>query len=215
MIINIMAGGPAETLPNFKVFDHADCIWAGVDKGVLTLLEAGIQPDIGIGDFDSVSDKEWNKIQNSGIKLLKAKSEKDETDLEMAVNWAISKQPEQIHLYGATGGRIDHFLGNLQLLLKPVLEGIDIPIFIEDKQNFLFAAGPGNHAAAKMEGYKYISFVPITPTVEGLSLQGFKYPLDDTALSFGSTLCISNEFEKDTGHFSFTKGILMVVRSKD
>ena len=215
MIIHIMAGGPAETLPKFKQTDDEGCIWAGVDKGVLSLLEAGIQPDIGIGDFDSVSEQEWEKIQKSGIRLIKAKSEKDETDLEMAVNWAITRQPEEIRLYGATGGRIDHFLGNLQLLIKPILEELSIPVFMEDRQNLVFAAGPGTHAVKSMEEYKYISFIPITPTVEGLSLDGFKYPLADTALSFGSTLCVSNEFEKDTGHFSFTKGILMVVRSKD
>ena len=215
MIINIMAGGPAETLPDFKVLDEGDCLWVGVDRGALTLLEEGIKPDIAIGDFDSVNNSEWEKIKGNTAKLVTAKPEKDETDLEMAVNWALSMRPEKIQLYGATGGRMDHFLGNLQLLLKPILEHNDIPIIMADKQNLVSAAGPGSHVVREIEGFKYISFIPVTPAVEDLTLEGFKYTLAGAKLPLGSTLCISNEFDKEAGHFSFSKGILMVVRSKD
>jgi thiamine pyrophosphokinase len=62
---------------------------------------------------------------------------------------------------------------------------------------------------------KYVSFVPLTLNVKGLNLEGFKYPLKDRHITIGSTLCISNELIGDNGTFSFSEGILLVIRSND
>ena len=66
-----------------------------------------------------------------------------------------------------------------------------------------------------MSDKKYISFVPVSLNINGLTLEGFKYPLKDCHISIGSTLCISNELIRDYGTFSFSEGILIVVRSSD
>ena len=67
----------------------------------------------------------------------------------------------------------------------------------------------------KIDHLKYISFIPMTTSVENLTLTGFKYPLNNEHISFGSTLCISNELITNLGTYSFTKGILLVIRSAD
>jgi thiamine pyrophosphokinase len=74
---------------------------------------------------------------------------------------------------------------------------------------------PGKYTVKKIKDKKYISFVPASLDVKDLTLDGFKYPLKDCHISVGSTLCISNELIRDCGTFSFSEGILIVVRSSD
>jgi thiamine pyrophosphokinase len=215
MIINIVGGGPLEFFPDLKSYHEDDCIWVGVDRGVSILLANGIVPKIGFGDFDSVSESEWKKIEENGVGIKKFLPEKDETDMELAINWGLSKSAKEIRIFGGTGGRLDHFLANVQLLLKPILAGLETKVTIFDKTNILFAVKEGTHTLHSIAEKKYISFIPITPIVKNLTLHGFKYPLTNCPIPLGSTLCISNELKMDSGTFSFTEGILLVIRSCD
>jgi thiamine pyrophosphokinase len=215
MKINLVAGGPLSLVPDFQLFDDSHVVWVGIDRGVFYLLNAGIKPAMAFGDFDSVTVEELAEIEKEVSDLKKFKPEKDETDMELALNWAIEQQPESISIFGATGGRLDHLMANIQLLLKPLQQGINIPTEIIDTNNILYVKNPGTYTANKLEDFKYISFLPATPSVSGMTLENFKYPLKDCHIPMGSTLCISNELIRDHGTFSFSEGILLVVRSKD
>ncbi|AGK53036.1 thiamine diphosphokinase [Bacillus sp. 1NLA3E] len=214
MIVNIVGGGPAELLPDLRQYDQENCVWVGVDRGVSILLEKGIIPALGFGDFDSVSEDEWREIERKVKGLKKFLPEKDEPDMELALNWGIEQGASEIRIFGGTGGRLDHFLANVQLLLKPIIQASQTVVMIVDQKNQLFLKQEGIHPIHRMPKKKYISFIPIT-NVENLSLIGFKYPLTNRHIPLGSTLCISNELNKDSGTFSFTKGILLVIRSCD
>ncbi|KAF0820318.1 MULTISPECIES: thiamine diphosphokinase [unclassified Cytobacillus] len=215
MIINILAGGPDDLLPDLSSLNDTAVIWVGVDRGVLTLIQRGIQPQKAFGDFDSVSTDELLIIEENVKELNRFKPEKDETDMELALNWALGQKPEKVRLLGATGGRLDHLFANIQLLIKPALAEFLVPVEIIDKTNMVYIKTPGQYSIKKYSEFKYISFVPITMEIKGLTLRNFKYPLTDRTVFAGSTLCISNELIDDCGTFSFTEGILMVVRSKD
>jgi thiamine pyrophosphokinase len=215
MIINILAGGPKNLVPNLSEYMDEKSIWVGVDRGVFDLLERKIIPSIAFGDFDSVSIDEMAEIERMVDHLNRFKPEKDETDLELALNWAIEQNPEEIRLFGASGGRLDHFFANVQLLIKPVLARKNTNITLIDRGNTIFLKGPGSYSISKEINKKYISFVPVTMDVTNLTLKGFKYPLNNCHISLGSTLCISNELVDDVGTFSFSEGILIVVRSQD
>ena len=215
MIINIIGAGPVDLLPNLATYNEEGSIWVGVDRGVYHLLKSGLQPEIAFGDFDSVSIGELTEIETQVKQLKKFKPEKDETDMELALIWAIEQKPDAIRLFGASGGRLDHFLANVQLLVRPAAAGIEMRIELIDRQNIVFVKGPGSYQLEKIPGYPYISFIPVTLHVEKITLQGFKYPLTDRHISIGSTLCISNELLTDYGTFSFSEGILIVVRSID
>ncbi|MFC7784414.1 thiamine diphosphokinase [Rossellomorea sp. GCM10028870] len=215
MEINIVAGGPERYIPELNAYSDGEANWIGVDRGVYTLLEQNIEPNVAFGDFDSVNEKEWELIQEKVKEVNRFKPEKDETDLELALNWAIDQNPDKINIFGATGGRLDHFMGNLQLLMTPRLLNTDIEVEIIDVQNRLYIAKPGEHSVEKSPELQYISFVSVTESVEGITLTGFKYPLENRNISRGSTLCISNELIQSSGTFSFSNGILMVIRSSD
>ncbi|WML43661.1 thiamine diphosphokinase [Neobacillus sp. PS3-40] len=215
MIINILAGGPIDLVPDLTDFIQENCIWVGVDRGVFFLLERKINPDIAFGDFDSVSPEEMVEIEKHVDHLNKFKPEKDETDLELALNWALEQNPTEIRLFGASGGRLDHFFANVQLLIKPVLANNLTTIYLIDQKNSVSVKSAGKHTISKDVTKKYISFVPVTLNVTNLTLKGFKYPLNNCHIPLGSTLCISNELLGDDGTFSFSEGILIVVRSQD
>ncbi len=128
MIINIVGAGPCELLPDFHQYNVENSIWVGVDRGVSILLENGIVPSTSFGDFDSVSEDEWKNIKKRIKEINKFLPEKDETDMELAINWGIQQKCEKIQIFGGTGGRLDHFFANVQLLLKPILKQSEVEV---------------------------------------------------------------------------------------
>lgn len=217
MNISIMAGGPSRFLPDLQTYKRNTDIWVGVDHGVLVLLEHEIMPNLALGDFDSVTNDELRMIQAKLPEVSIFPAEKDETDLELAIDWAIRKQPSNIYILGATGGRIDHFLANIQLLQKErILQAVrKTNIYIVDEKNSITVKIPGSYSIQEDLEKKYFSLLSVTKEVSEITLTGFKYPLSRATLTRGSTLCISNELISDCGNVSFEKGILMMVRSND
>jgi len=215
VIIHLLGGGPDYLLPDLSLYQEPDVVWVGVDRGVYTLIEKGIQPAIAFGDFDSVSEAEFSMIEERVHELKKYKPEKDETDMEHALNWAITQEPLLVRLFGSTGGRLDHMFGNVQLLLQASLDNPLVQIEMIDVQNTIYIRTAGEYQIQKLAEKKYISFIPLSNDVKGITLKGFKYPLTNRHISLGSTLCISNELIDDYGTFSFSEGILMIVRSTD
>lgn len=102
---------------------------------------------------------------------------------------------------------------NVQMLIKGLKS--DVRVTLEDRQNRLELKSPGTYSIHKDERYPYASFLAFTPEVKGLTLEGFKFPLSNKSVEWGSSLCISNELIKEIGSYSFSEGILMVVRSSD
>ncbi|TKD71700.1 thiamine diphosphokinase [Pseudalkalibacillus hwajinpoensis] len=210
--IYIVAGGPVEDLPQ-NLLEEKDVRWVGVDRGVYTLLQNGILPEHGFGDFDSVTSKERAWMESHDLPFTVYPSEKDHTDLEIALDWAINENPEAITMFGVTGGRLDHSWMNVQMLIKGVKSHIRLAL--EDRLNRLEMKEPGFFVVKEDARFPYMSFLAFTPEVKGLTLDGYRYPLSNQTISWGSSLCISNELVKEKGSYSFTEGILLVVRSSD
>lgn len=216
MIVHIVAGGPEFYLPNLSEYkEEGDIIWVGVDRGSIHLLNYGFIPDIAVGDFDSITAEEYDLLKEKNINIEKHPPEKDETDMELALTLAFSYNPNRIRIFGATGGRLDHFLGNLFFLINLKERNEHIAFEMIDRKNLIEVKQPGTYKIKRLPDKQYISFIPITKNVENLTLDGFKYPLNNRHIFFGSTLCISNELIYNYGTYSFSKGILLVIRSND
>lgn len=185
----------------------------GVDEGILFLQKRKIVPAAAFGDFDSITDEDIAALKDEQMAMFTFEQEKDMTDLELALQWAFEQDPDRIELYGATGGRLDHELINMQLLKQGLDRGIETVII--DRTNEVMMKKPGRYLLKQDERYPYVSFIPFSSEVKGITLEGFKYPLDQAELVWGSTLCISNELVTKKGTYSFEDGIIMVVRSKD
>ncbi|WP_246940064.1 thiamine diphosphokinase [Bacillus pinisoli] len=214
MIIHIVAGGPEHLIPDLSKYTENEIKWVGVDRGLLYSLKRGIVPAIGIGDFDSVSEEELSWLRQQCEHLAISPAEKDQTDIELALDWAIIQKPTLIRLFGVTGGRLDHSLATIQLLVKGLSNQIEVELI--DQQNVLSLYEPGTYKVYKELEYRYISFLPFSEKIQGMTLSNdFKYPLADCDLTWGTSLCVSNELIQETGTFSFNHGIVIMVKSKD
>lgn len=212
--IYIMAGGPVEQIPDITQFEPP-AMWIGVDKGISTLLSLGITPNVVLGDFDSIQREDLECIRQSDAILFQYPAEKDDTDLVLALQWALKQQPDSISIFGSTGGRMDHTIGNIGLLVTEEVLHNSTHIVMIDRWNMIYAVPPGMYDIQIQDKYQYVSFFSMTPTVTDLTLKGFQYPLTNKTITLGSSLCVSNELISERGHFCFSSGILLVVRSND
>lgn len=189
-------------------------IMIAVDAGLEAAEKLSILPDAAVGDFDTVNPDTLSFMKmHKTIVWEEHQPEKDETDTELALHTAVSMGSTDITLIGATGGRIDHALGNLHLLYPCLKKGIHVSII--DQKNRVYLLDHGKQFNKKELWGQYISFLPLTEEVRGITLTGFKYPLDKKDIQIGTSQCISNELDAEKGVLSFTGGILICVESHD
>lgn len=185
-----------------------------VDSGLEFLYRNRILPDLAVGDFDSVSSEtlQYFKAQR-GVTFLKLNPMKDDTDTEFAIRRAIEMGAEKIMLLGATGSRMDHVLGNIELL------GIglehQIPIMMLDAHNRIRMVDRGIVIKKEEQFGTYVSLIPYTPKVNHVYLKGFLYPLSDYLLKGFCSIGVSNEIAGEEASIEFGEGILIVIESKD
>lgn len=184
------------------------------DSGMDFLYRNHLTPDIIVGDFDSANINALDYFrENARIEFWQLNREKDETDTEFAIHDAISRGMTKITILGGTGNRLDHMLGNIQLL-GIGLEN-DVAIEIIDEHNRVRMIDKPVCISKKEQFGDFVSLIPYSKTVEHVTLTGFKYNLtDDTMGGFGS-LGISNEIVGDVAEISFEGGIMLVVESRD
>lgn len=185
-----------------------------VDSGLEGVKALGLEPDMIVGDFDSVKPEilEYYRTREHIVWDVR-QPEKDETDTELALMKAQAAGCSRIAVLGSTGGRLDHMLGNIHLLFPCLQKGIEA--YILDSRNRLYLID-GERVFRRAETWgKYISFVPLTEKVAGITLTGFKYPLFQKDIEIGTSLCISNELWEEEGLITFTDGVLIVVESRD
>ena len=180
----------------------------GVDRGAFWLISNNIIPDIAIGDFDSVTASELQIIKKKAKRVDKYSKKKDFTDMELAVEYAITLRPKEVVIYGAIGNRIDHTMGNIHLLER--LQGIGV---IRDRNNEVRIIS-GHTTVRKKPRYPYVSLLPITETIE-ISLTGFVYNASHALIRRGQTLGISNELRQNEGVIEIHEGKAFVIQSRD
>ena len=176
------------------------------DKGYIHSKAMGLSTDLIVGDFDSSPYPE-----SAFCKVIKLNSEKDETDLFIAVSEGYELGFRKFLLLGCLGGRFDHTYANLTLLSYWIDKGAEL--VLKDEQNEIFMLNPGVYALSKDK--KYVSFFAYSEKVTDLSLKGFKYTLDNYNLSNNCGLCVSNEIVSDNAIVSFESGKLLTVFSMD
>lgn len=185
-----------------------------VDKGMDFFYRNQRMPDIIIGDFDSVDSESlqyFRKLPDVG--MIELNPVKDDTDTEAAIRYALAHGAEQITLLGATGSRLDHVLGNVELLGIGLRAGV--PIVMTDTHNRIRMTDRGITLKKETQHGTYVSLIPYTEKVEHLTLRGFKYPLTDAVLTGCCSLGVSNEITEEEAQISLDGGILLVIESRD
>ena len=169
-------------------------------------------PDYILGDFDSIDKKVLEKYKTQKIKINELKPEKDFTDTEEAINLAIKLKSSEFVIIGAIGTRIDHVLANINVLKIALDKNIKAKIINEHNEIELIN---NELIIEKNNLYKYISIMPLTTQVEGITITGMKYPLENYTLTIGNSLGVSNEQIEKTAKIKVKDGILIVIKSRD
>lgn len=190
-----------------------DCI-IGIDRGLEFCYRNQIVPQYILGDFDSIRPEVigWYREQKE-IPIREYKPEKDATDTRMGLELALKLGSDRIFLLGATGGRLDHYMGNLQSLVVPAMAGREA--WILDEQNAMTVLSCSRTIKKECAFGKYISFFSMGDEVRGITLSGFKYPLKDYDMTNFDGIGVSNELAEDTALVDFRQGFLLMVMSKD
>lgn len=187
-----------------------------VDGGLEAVERLGLTPDYVVGDFDTAKRPVIERYRRLPFIVWdQHKPEKNETDTELARSRALTLGCGRIIILGATGGRIDHMLGNIHALYTCMQSGVEA--WIVDAQNKVYLIDEGKSFCRDSLWGKYVSFLPYTEEVTGITLRGFKYPLTDRTIRRGEEvgLCISNEVTGDTAEITFEEGVLVCVESRD
>lgn len=180
------------------------------DGGARHAIEMDIIPDVVLGDFDSMPEHVQDVLQGTKCDFYKYPAEKDQTDTELALNWCLKENPDEIILLGALGQRLDHSLANIFLLAK-VTDGISVRIinehneirFVRDKT--ILEGCPG----------EYVSLLPATPEIKGISTKGLKYMMRTDSLEMGTSRGVANEMVGEQASIELDEGVGIVIQAWD
>jgi len=212
-VLIITGGYTEETVLKNLVMQKQYKMIIAVDRGLTAADAINLPLDFIVGDFDSVSKSLLEKYQEASTCILSFPPEKDKTDTQIAIELAIEKGATSIDLVGATGSRMDHMLANIHMLMIPLQK--DINAYIIDQNNRIYLK-KRSFTLKKCNQYgDYVSLLPFSEQIHGLTLKGFKYPLNYITLEVGSSLGISNEIVEDLAFIEFTDGILVVIEARD
>ncbi len=210
----IVSGGQVEDAFAKSVIASKQAILIAADSGMDFFYRNGIKPDVIVGDFDSVASESLTYFRaQEGIRMQELNPIKDDTDTESSIRLAIEMGAEQITILGGTGSRLDHVLGNIELLGIGLQEGVSITIL--DAHNRIRMIDQGITIRKEEQFGTYVSLIPYTTEVEHLTLRGFKYSLSDYCLKGFCSLGVSNEISEEEAVISFDGGILLVIESQD
>ncbi|MBO6270373.1 MAG: thiamine diphosphokinase [Clostridium sp.] len=211
----IITGGRADTdFAREFVKNRTWDIMIAADAGLVLFDLLGICPDIVVGDLDSAGQSLVQKYRNKdSIRFEVHRPEKDETDTELALRLALREGCLNADILGALGGRLDHELANIQLL--SMYQDLGLTGFLYDPINRIHMVRSGEEFHRGAVWGKYISFIPLSEQVSGVTLKGFKYPLTDCDVRMGSSLMVSNELAGEQGEIVFSSGRLLCVESHD
>ncbi|WP_080146288.1 thiamine diphosphokinase [Marinilactibacillus piezotolerans] len=211
--VHIMLGSPdhRRKLPPKNSKDY----YIGVDRGSLILMEHDYQMNLALGDFDSITEEEKLAVQSRTDKFQQFNADKDDTDAELSLVYAMELfHSDQIIFYGWSGGRLDHLISILMLVLQPRFSSVISKLHFENQTNTVRFYQPGEYLLQKESDKDYCSVIGMTPLKAVTLNEGFKYTLDSRDFDYPIAL-ISNEFVQLEAILSFSEGLIAFVQSRD
>jgi thiamine pyrophosphokinase len=179
------------------------------DGGTRHALALGLTPEVIVGDLDSLAPETVLQMETAGVTIHRHPADKDYTDLELALELAVSEKPDEILLVTALGGRLDQTLGNLLLLTRQEYASVRLTV-ADGPQWATLLRGPKAVTISGQPG-DTLSLIPLTVTVEGVDITGVKWPLVNATLSLGSTLTISNALAEQQATVNIGEGMVLLI----
>ena len=209
----IVIGAGNFSMNHIALEENDFCI--AVDGGYSYCKLLGIEPDLIVGDMDSLPKERQKEIDEISEKepdrVVRLCPEKDDTDTLAALRIGMGKGYKNYRMYGALGGRMEHTIANIQCLcyLKNngaegtiLEEGLSITVIKEEKVWF------------DGRGKGYLSLFSLGERAEGVTITGMKYPLNKALVTNDYPIGISNEFIGEESTVEVKKGMLLAIHSQ-
>lgn len=200
----IFAGGEVTDYRHAEGLLQPNDMLVAADSGLEHLIKLGIEPDIMIGDMDSV------RSDIVGGEIIKLPVMKDETDTEAAIRVSIERGADEILLLGAMGTRKDHSIANVLILKRLNDLGIKASV-VDDKNEIYFLS---DEVVISGNDGDLVSILPLSD-LEGISTKGLFYSLDNDTLFMGTSRGVSNVMTENKCSITVKKGNALVIKSRD
>lgn len=206
----IVIGAGDLTVGTLEVGEKDLVIAADGGLGYCSVL--GVEPDLILGDFDSVSPGEAEALekleQQIPDRILRLPREKDDTDMLAALKEGLRRGYRDFRIYGGTGGRFDHTLANIQCLLYLKKQNA-VGYLVDGTGMILVLLNEAVEFQKGLEGY--LSLFSLAEESVGVTIRGMKYPLEQAVIRNDFPVGISNEFTGEAAAISVEKGQLVCM----
>lgn len=191
------------------VFDQSQIVVA-VNGGYKHLLKLARQPDLLVGDLDSLSGTEIGALNPERTEVIRHPARKDANDLELALRLAAERGASKVTLLGLLGGRWDQSLANLLLLADPGFKGTELQVI--DGPQRAYVARPDNGVELKGSPGDLVSLIPVRGDAVGVRTSGLEYGLDGETLDYGSSRGVSNVMTAASAKVTLEEGALLCLQ---
>lgn len=200
--------GLSALLPDLSAMDMI----IAADGGADACMKIGMTPTLIIGDMDSISSAALRRFEKDGVPIIKHPADKDQSDLELALQAAVSRGAGRIAIYCAMGGRWDMTTSNIFLLMAPYLTNTTT-IITDGCQHMRLLRG-GEHAAFKGHRGDALSLVPMGTAARGVCATGVAWPLDGDVLYPWQARGVSNRLIGSTADITVSEGCLLCIHTE-
>ena len=206
----IFANGELPNIENARALVKADDYVICADGGTHHALALGITPHLVIGDMDSVTKDEAQRLKKADVPIELYPRNKNETDLELALNHALEQKPASMLIIAALGNRLDQTLGNISLLSDLRLATLDCRL--DDGVEEVFFC----RDSSRVEGRHgdIVSLIPWNGAVKGIRTNGLRWPLNNETLYPDKTRGISNEMLEAVAEVRIEVGLLLIIHRR-
>jgi thiamine pyrophosphokinase len=181
----------------------------GVDCGCAIALKHNVALTLAIGDFDSLSSADFSLLKKNKTPLKTFPSNKDKSDAELAIDWAIQQGYQTLIVLGFSGGRLDHQQALIQALFKYKHPGLRL----QTPDQSIQYLSKGFHLIQKEKPFQVFSLFTLSKAV--LSLKGASYPLNKTTIDVTSIYTLSNSWiSQEPAELTLHVGEMLLFRSR-
>lgn len=206
----MFAAAPAQPSPRLlqRLAELHNPYVVAADGGAATALAFGYQPDVVVGDLDSIDAPSLAELRRRGVAIETHARDKNATDGQLAIERALAERPDRLVLLGFLGGpRLDQALADVLLLTR-----IETPATMLDEHNAALLVRPGVEFAWRPDAHEIVSLIPLGADVDGVRTRGLRWPLRDERLTLGDSRGVSNEPVASEAAISIQRGLLLVTR---
>ena len=201
-------GSKTSSLPAELAGSGRPDIVIAADGGTALLQASNMPPDLVVGDLDSASAEAIRWARDSGATVLTHPPDKDVSDLELALDLAIERECDQILIWAALGGRVDHSLINVAVACSPRLA--DIEVWLGDDKKSMTPVHAGRSRRLPVQAAATVSLLAIGGPAR-VSASGFRWDLVDATLEPTSSRGLSNLATQGDPTVSVASGIVLAL----